>query len=215
MRFFNEKPVVAMMSHSNFGSSQSSGALKVRHAVEKMQEMYSDLAIDGEMQIGFALDKVSAGEYDITALPSVLDNSNAEAALRAILTRAADQTETVHEQMQQQIALTLAQSAAISMGKTMSEAEMQALLHKLFTLPSYRITPDGKTVVVCTHNGAIIGFFAAITNATPAEIQDVDGVTNNSVTEIDYSDGKYGIINRSYDKHLGDLRTVETEKGLR
>ena len=57
VRFFNEKPVVAMVSHSNFGSSQSDGALKVKHAVEQMQQLYPDLAIDGEMQLGFALDR--------------------------------------------------------------------------------------------------------------------------------------------------------------
>ena len=57
VRFFNEKPVVGMMSHSNFGSSQSDGALKVRQATERMQELYPDLPIDGEMQLGFALDK--------------------------------------------------------------------------------------------------------------------------------------------------------------
>ena len=57
VRFFNEKPVIAMISHSNFGSSQSDGALKVRRTVEEMHRLYPELAIDGEMQIGFALDR--------------------------------------------------------------------------------------------------------------------------------------------------------------
>ena len=56
VRFFNEKPVIAMVSHSNFGSSQSDGAHKVKYAVEQMQRNYPDLPIDGEMQLGFALD---------------------------------------------------------------------------------------------------------------------------------------------------------------
>jgi len=56
VRFFNEKPVIAMVSHSNFGSSTSDGAKKVKHAVEQMQELYPELPIDGEMQLGFALD---------------------------------------------------------------------------------------------------------------------------------------------------------------
>ena len=57
VRFFNEKPHIAMVSHSNFGSDTSEGSRKVRKAVATLQEMYPDLAIDGEMQIGFALDK--------------------------------------------------------------------------------------------------------------------------------------------------------------
>ena len=56
VRFFNEKPVIALVSHSNFGSSTSSGAKKVKTAVETMQAQYPDLPIDGEMQLGFALD---------------------------------------------------------------------------------------------------------------------------------------------------------------
>ena len=39
VRFFNEKPVISMISHSNFGSSQSDGAHKVRYATEKMDPM--------------------------------------------------------------------------------------------------------------------------------------------------------------------------------
>ncbi|MCR5157701.1 MAG: NADP-dependent malic enzyme [Prevotella sp.] len=57
VRFFNVKPVIAMVSHSNFGSSQSAGAKKVKRAVEQLHELYPDLPIDGEMQIGFALDR--------------------------------------------------------------------------------------------------------------------------------------------------------------
>ena len=57
VRFFNEKPVILMISHSNFGSSTSDGAQKVRKATEIMQQQYPELAIDGEMQLGFALDR--------------------------------------------------------------------------------------------------------------------------------------------------------------
>jgi malate dehydrogenase (oxaloacetate-decarboxylating)(NADP+) len=69
VKFFNENPVVAMVSHSNFGSSQSDGALKVKRATEYMQESYPDLPIDGELQIGFALDRELRDEqYPFTRL---------------------------------------------------------------------------------------------------------------------------------------------------
>ena len=55
--FFNEKPHIAMISHSNFGSDTSEGSKKVRRAVEVLQQQYPDMAIDGEIQIGFALDR--------------------------------------------------------------------------------------------------------------------------------------------------------------
>lgn len=55
--FFNEKPTIAMVSHSNFGSDTSDGSRKVRKAVAELQQQMPDLLIDGEMQIGFALNK--------------------------------------------------------------------------------------------------------------------------------------------------------------
>ena len=69
VRFFNEKPVVSMISHSNFGSSTSDGAMKVRRATEIMQAQYPDLAIDGEMQLWFALDReLRDSQYSFTRL---------------------------------------------------------------------------------------------------------------------------------------------------
>ncbi|MBO5538991.1 MAG: NADP-dependent malic enzyme [Prevotella sp.] len=57
VEFFNEKPVIALISHSNFGSSATDGALKVKNAVTKLHEDDPELTVDGELQIGFALDK--------------------------------------------------------------------------------------------------------------------------------------------------------------
>jgi malate dehydrogenase (oxaloacetate-decarboxylating)(NADP+) len=69
VRFFNEKPVIALVSHSNFGSSTSAGALKVKNTVAKMQELYPDLPIDGEMLLSFALDnELRDQEYPFTKL---------------------------------------------------------------------------------------------------------------------------------------------------
>ncbi|MBE6269464.1 MAG: NADP-dependent malic enzyme [Prevotella ruminicola] len=69
VRFFNEKPVIAMVSHSNFGSSTSDGALKVKETVAKMHELYPDLPIDGEMLLSYALDnELRDQEYPFTKL---------------------------------------------------------------------------------------------------------------------------------------------------
>ena len=55
--FFNEKANIAMVSHSNFGSDTSEGSRKVRKAVAILQQEEPQMAIDGEMQIGFALNR--------------------------------------------------------------------------------------------------------------------------------------------------------------
>ncbi|MDD7318267.1 MAG: NADP-dependent malic enzyme [Prevotella sp.] len=55
--FFNEKAVIAMVSHSNFGSDSSDGSKKVRNAVAQLHSENPDMLVDGELQIGFALDR--------------------------------------------------------------------------------------------------------------------------------------------------------------
>ena len=57
VRFFAVEPVMAMVSYSNFGSSNVTECAKVHNVVEKMQQEYPTLAIDGEMQVNYALNR--------------------------------------------------------------------------------------------------------------------------------------------------------------
>lgn len=57
VRFFNNEPVIAMTSYSNFGTDEIGSPVKVHQAVERMQKDFPDLALDGEMQVNFALNK--------------------------------------------------------------------------------------------------------------------------------------------------------------
>lgn len=54
-RLFGMEPVIAMVSYSNFGSSQEAGAVKVREAVAILHKNHPDLIVDGEVQADFAL----------------------------------------------------------------------------------------------------------------------------------------------------------------
>lgn len=57
VEYFAQKPVMAMLSYSNFGSSDETECLNSRHVVERMHELYPDLLIDGEMSINFAMNR--------------------------------------------------------------------------------------------------------------------------------------------------------------
>lgn len=57
VQFFNRKPVMAMISYSNFGSDKDGSPAKVHEAVRILQEEDPNRAIDGEMQLNFALDR--------------------------------------------------------------------------------------------------------------------------------------------------------------
>ena len=69
VRFFNQEPVMAMLSYSNFGSDQEGSPAKVHEAINYMHQNYLELAIDGEMQVKFALDNTLRDEkYPFTRL---------------------------------------------------------------------------------------------------------------------------------------------------
>lgn len=69
VRFFNDEPVIAMISYSNFGTDEIGSPQKVHQTVEMMQHDYPDLDIDGEMQVNFALDKeLRDAKYPFTRL---------------------------------------------------------------------------------------------------------------------------------------------------
>jgi malate dehydrogenase (oxaloacetate-decarboxylating)(NADP+) len=56
MRRFGLHPRAALLSHSNFGSSNSEAALKMREALALIRERAPDLEVDGEMHGDTALD---------------------------------------------------------------------------------------------------------------------------------------------------------------
>ena len=52
---FGLKPVLAMVSYSNFGSSPNPRASKIREAVSYLHRHYPEMDVDGELQTDFAL----------------------------------------------------------------------------------------------------------------------------------------------------------------
>ena len=69
VKFSNEEPHIAMISYSNFGTDEVGSPVKVHAAVEELQKQYPDLAIDGEMQVNFALNKqLRDDKYPFTRL---------------------------------------------------------------------------------------------------------------------------------------------------
>jgi len=55
VQLFGMEPIMAMMSYSNFGSSNHETSNKVSQAVEYLHKYYPELVVDGELQMDFAL----------------------------------------------------------------------------------------------------------------------------------------------------------------
>ena len=80
-------------------------------------------------------------------LPAQLSNQSALPTLQHILSQVRERGANTQAEWREQIAQTLAESAAIPYGKTLTEAEMRDIVMRLVQLPSYRRMADGKTIV--------------------------------------------------------------------
>ncbi|MCB0402958.1 MAG: NADP-dependent malic enzyme [Flavobacteriales bacterium] len=54
---FRVVPRIALLSYSNFGSSEGDDAIKMREATKMLHEQYPDIIVDGEIQANFALNR--------------------------------------------------------------------------------------------------------------------------------------------------------------
>lgn len=57
VKFFNHDPVMAMLSFSNFGADKNGSPQSIADAVRYIHANHPEIAIDGEMQVNFALRK--------------------------------------------------------------------------------------------------------------------------------------------------------------
>lgn len=57
VRFFNNNPVMAMLSFTNFGAERDGSPKDISEVVQYFHENHPEMDIDGEMQINFALNK--------------------------------------------------------------------------------------------------------------------------------------------------------------
>jgi malate dehydrogenase (oxaloacetate-decarboxylating)(NADP+) len=60
---FKVKPRIAMLSYSNFGSTEGPDAIKMREAVTILHKEHPSLVVDGEVQANFALNKELMNDY--------------------------------------------------------------------------------------------------------------------------------------------------------
>lgn len=62
VEYFAHRPVMAMMSHSNFGSISEPECVNSRHVVDRMRAEFPELDIDGEMAVNYALNQMLRDE---------------------------------------------------------------------------------------------------------------------------------------------------------
>ena len=97
--------------------------------------------------IGFDLEQLSPDSYSIQGVPAQLVDQSPVPTLQHILTQVRERGADTQNEWREQIAMALAQSAAVPYGKTLNETEMRELVTRLTALPNYRRMSDGKVIV--------------------------------------------------------------------
>ena len=102
---------------------------------------------DQLLDIGFELEQMSSSTYAVNSVPALLGNDAPQRCLTDILAAVRETGIGAKTQYNRQIALALARDTAVAYGKLLLESEMKDILKRLFALPVYTKTPDGKTVM--------------------------------------------------------------------
>lgn len=97
--------------------------------------------------MGFELDNLGGGGYAVNAIPAGLDGINPLRLVQNIVESAKEEGVSAMEEVQRNIALTLARNAAIPEGQVLSNVEMENLVNDLFACNNVNYTPDGKNVL--------------------------------------------------------------------
>lgn len=97
--------------------------------------------------IGFDIEQLSPDSYSVQGVPAQIANMSAVPILQDIILQVRDRDADTQAEWREQIAMSLANNAAIPYGKNLTEEEMRDILTRLVQTANYRRLPNGKTIV--------------------------------------------------------------------
>lgn len=103
--------------------------------------------IDDLEALGFELSDLGNHSFAIQSVPSEIENADSPALIRNMIGKSMETGSDVKAEIQESIALSLAEMTAIPYGRTLTDEEMFLIVSELFTSPVPAYTPDGKTIV--------------------------------------------------------------------
>ena len=107
-----------------------------------LEEICDELAT-----LGFDMAFLGGSSWSVNGLPSVIGDANPRSVIEQLIATASETGNGLGDDMRSRIALSMARSAAIRPGQTLTSSEIDHLLSDLFKLQSPAYTPDGKRVL--------------------------------------------------------------------
>lgn len=115
--------------------------------------------LDDMAAVGFELTSLGGGSYAVNGVPSGIEGLNMVELIHSMVHTAMEKGSDVKEEVQGQLALTLARAAAIVYGQVLTAEEMTSLVERLFTCNTPNYTPDGQLVLHILPEEDILRFF--------------------------------------------------------
>ncbi len=112
----------------------------------KQEDDALQLVKDEIKAVGFELTPLGAASYSLNAIPTGIDGTDYAKLLHNLLWTASENKNAVKQTMAENIALAMAQTAAIAYGQELSNSEMRHLVEQLFSLANPNRTPEGKII---------------------------------------------------------------------
>ena len=110
--------------------------------VSILESIQEDLSL-----VGFELSNLGGGSYSINGVPSGTDGLDPIVLIKNMIETAIHKGSDVKQEIQSNLALTLAEAAAIAYGQVLSNTEIIALVNALFSCKTPNYTPNGLPVL--------------------------------------------------------------------
>lgn len=98
-------------------------------------------------QMGFELEDLDGGSFAINCVPAGLEGLNPVKLVQDMVASAKEKGNSALDEINKNLALSLARHAAIPYGQVLGNEEMENLVNGLFACENVNYSPDGKTVL--------------------------------------------------------------------
>ena len=98
-------------------------------------------------EMGFELEDLGGGSYAVNSVPAGLEGVNPVKLVQNMVSSAIEKGVSAIDELNKNLALSLARHAAIPYGQVLSNEEMENLVNGLFACENVNYSPDGKSVL--------------------------------------------------------------------
>lgn len=118
-----------------------------------------DIVLEEMCRLGFEITNIGGGSYSVSGIPAGLSGLDAVTLVSDLVSVAVEYGSNVADEINSNLALSLAQRAATPYGEILSQEAMENMIEKLLSCKSYRYTPDGKTVMYVLRDAELESHF--------------------------------------------------------